>query len=83
MKFREAHKNAIEFNKTHTISLDQAYSRQKGTTEKMERRIKLRIKRKKTIGRAIARVKRKVFQLVMKLFFPIEMVHMNTPHNTT
>ena len=44
-KFREVHKHATELNQTHILFLDQAHSKDKGTTEKIERTLRLRIER--------------------------------------
>ena len=44
-KFWEAHNNAIELNKVHILSLDQAHTRGKGATENMETTLRLRIER--------------------------------------
>ena len=51
------------------LFFDQAHVRGKWTTEKMERTLSLRIERHKEMGRAIVRVKTKVFQPVTKLFY--------------
>ena len=68
-QLREVHDHAIEFNQNRNIFLEQTRSKDKGTTEKIERTLRLRIERQREIGRTIARAKRKVFQLVTKLFY--------------
>ena len=68
-QLREVHDHAIEFNQTHNLFLEQTRSKDKGTTEKIERTLRLRIERQRDIGRTITRAKRKVFQLVTKLFY--------------
>ena len=55
--------------KSHNISLDKAHTRSKGTTEEVERKLRLRIEGQKEKDRLIARIKRNFYQPVTKPFY--------------
>ena len=50
------------------ITLDQNHAKEDGTTEAIEKKLRLRIAKQRDIGREIVRVKRNIFQPVTKLF---------------
>ena len=64
-------KRAKDIHVAHIISLDKAHTRKKGTTEDHEKKWQ-RISKRKDMGRAIARVKWKVFKPVTKLYHTTE-----------
>ena len=53
---------------SHIISLDKAHARKKGTTEEIEKKLRNRIATQQEMGRAIARVKKKEFKPITKLY---------------
>ena len=71
-KFREVHKEAASLHQTYRLGLDKVLAKKKGTTEEIERKLRMRIKRQRDIGREVRRVKRKMFQPVTKLSFSNE-----------
>ena len=67
-QFKEVHKKEKALNGSHLIALDKAHAVANGTTEASEKKLRLRITAQRDMGRAIARVKRKRFHSVTKLF---------------
>ena len=68
-KFREVHKEAASLHQTYRLSLDKVLAYKNGTTEEIERKSRIRIEQQRDMGRAVRRVKRKIFQPVTKLSF--------------
>ena len=66
--FRDIKKKATELHITHMISLDKAHAREKGTTEEIKKKLRNRIVTQREMGRAIARVKKKEFKPITKLY---------------
>ena len=66
--FRDIEKNAKELHMAHIISLDKAHAREKGTTEEIKKKLRNRIATQREMGRAIARVKKKEFKPITKLY---------------
>ena len=71
-KFREVHKEAAALHQAYRLSLDKVLANKNGTTEEIERKLRMRIERQRDMGRAVRRVKRKMFQPVTKLSFTDE-----------
>ena len=66
------HKEAVSLQQTYILSLDKVLAKKKGTTEEIERKLRLRIERQRDMNRSVTRVKRKMFQPVTKLSFSNE-----------
>ena len=66
------HKEAASFHQIYRLSLDKVLANKNGTTEEIERKLRMRIERQRDMGRVVRRVKRKMFQPVTKLSFTDE-----------
>ena len=71
-KIREVHKEAAFLHQRYILSLDEVLTNKNGTTEEIERKIRMRIEGQRVMGRAIRKVKRKMSQPVTEISFTNE-----------
>ena len=69
------HKEAVSLQQTYILSLDKVLAKKKGTTEEIERKLRMRIERQRDMGRAVRRVKTIFFNQLQSFLSQINKEH--------